>query len=80
MVKLHEFNPEFNEEIDVPFEDDEAVIGRWELLDYLPCKEMFLPEKRKSAEHGDRVKELYFLPKGERYWCFGWTKGYVLSD
>jgi len=80
VVKLREFNPEFNEEIDVPFENDPEVIGRWEMLDHLPCKEMFLPEKRKSVEHGDRVKELYFLPGGERYWCFGWTKGYVLSD
>ncbi|MBQ8798533.1 MAG: MerR family transcriptional regulator [Lachnospiraceae bacterium] len=80
VVKLHEFNPEFNEEIDLPFENDETVVGRWELLDHLPCKEMFLPEKRKALDHGDRVKELYFLPGGERYWCFGWTKGYVLSD
>ena len=80
VVKLHEFDPKFNEQIDVPFENDPEVIGHWELLDHLPCKEMFLPEKRKSACHGDRVKELYFLPGGERYWCFGWTKGYVLSD
>lgn len=80
VVKLREFNPEFNEEIDVSFENDPEIIGRWELLDHLPCKEMFHPEKRKSVEHGDRVKELYFLPGGERYWCFGWTKGYLLSD
>lgn len=79
VVKLQEFNLEFNEEIDVPFENDEEVIGHWEMLEHLPCKEMFLPEKRKSAISGDRVKELYFLPGGERYWCFGWTKGYVLS-
>ena len=80
VVKLHEYNPELNEVIDVPFENDEEVIGRWEMLDHLPCREMFLPEKRKSADHGDRVKELYFLPGGERYWCFGWTSGYLLSD
>lgn len=80
VVKLHEFNPEFNEEIDVPFENDETVIGRWEMIDHLPCREMFLPEKRKSAITNERVKELYFLPGGERYWCFGWTKGFLLSN
>lgn len=80
VVKLQEYNPEFNEETTLPFENDEEVIGHWEMLDHLPCKEMFLPEKRKSVISGDRVKELYFLPGGERYWCFGWTKGYVLSD
>lgn len=80
VIKLHEFNPEFNEKIDLPFENDEEVIGHWEMLDHLPCKEMFHPQKRKSVVTGDRVKELYFLPGGERYWCFGWTKGYLLSD
>lgn len=80
MVKLGEFNPELNEEIVVPFENDEAVIGRWEMLDHLPCREMFHPGKRKSAVTSDRVKELYFLPGGEWYWCFGWTKGYSLSN
>ncbi len=80
VVKLREFNSELNEEINVPFENDEEVIGHWEMVEHLPCKEMFHPEKRKSAVTGDRVKELYFLPGGERYWCFGWTKGYLLSD
>ena len=80
VVKLQEYNPQFNEEINIPFENDEEVIGHWEMVDHLPCKEMFHPEKRKSVVNGDRVKELYFLPGGEWYWCFGWTKGYVLSN
>ena len=80
VVKLQDYNPAFNEEINLPFENDDMVIGRWEMIDHLPCKEMFLPQKRKSMVTGDRIKELYFLPGGERYWCFGWTKGLVLSD
>ena len=28
VVKLYEFNPKFNEDIDIPFENDEEVIGR----------------------------------------------------
>ena len=80
VVKLGEFNADYNEDINGPFVNDEDVIGRWEMIDHLPCKEMFHPEKRKSVITSDRVKELYFLPDGERYWCFGWTKGYLLSD
>ena len=77
---LGEFNGDWNEEINLPFENDEAVIGHWKMLDYLPCKEMFHPTKRKSATGHDNVKELYFLPGGEWYWCFGWTKGMLLSN
>jgi len=54
--------------------------GHWKMLDYLPCKEMFHPKKRKSVISHDHVKELYFLPGGEWYWCFGWTKGVLLSN
>lgn len=62
------------------FEDDPAVIGRWTLVDCLPSKEQFCPRRSKFADFMDlKVKELYFLPGGEWYWCFGWTKGALLS-
>ena len=80
VVGLGEFNGDRSEEINLPFENDEEVIGHWKLLDHLPCKEMFHPAKRKSATGHDNVKELYFLPGGEWYWCFGWTKGMLLSN
>lgn len=79
IVRLHEFDESRNESLDLPFEHDERVIGRWEFLDCLPCKEMFSPHRRKSAPSNLWVDALYFLPGGERYWCFGWTKGYLLS-
>ncbi len=65
--------------VDLPFENDE-VVGRWECVDFLPSREQFNPAKPKSAITSERIKELYFLPGGEWYWCFGWTKGYVLSS
>lgn len=80
VVKLGEFDFEKSEKLDVPFENDERVIGRWEMFDLLPCREMFNPDKPKFSVGCDPVKELYFLPNGERYWCFCWTKGLLLSD
>lgn len=79
VAKLHEFDDSRKDSITVPFENDENVIGRWEFMDCVPCREMFNPERRKSTPSNEWVDELYFLPGGERYWCFGWTKGYLLS-
>lgn len=79
VIKLGNYSEKFNENISVPFENDEEVIGHWVVFDYLPCKEMFNPKKSKVSQI-DLLKELYFLPDGEKYWCFGWTKGLLLSN
>ncbi len=58
----------YKENINLPFENDEIIIGKWKIL------------------NGDAITqtknhEVYFLPNGEGYWCFGgWTKGFVLLD
>ena len=49
VVKLGELDMSHNEEFDKPFVNDEAVIGHWEMIDFLPCREMFHPEKQKSG-------------------------------
>lgn len=49
-------------------------------MDALPSREQFLPGHPKTQAGGQPVKELYFLPQGEWYWCFGWTKGYLLAS
>lgn len=54
-----------------PFENDEEVIGKW----------VYLGEEdssRLSILPVDKNRYLYFLPGGERYWCYGWTKGKLL--
>lgn len=56
------------ENINLPFENDEEVIGKWELTE--------IPEE--YTAFGGKKRELYFLPNGERYWCYGWTKGKLL--
>lgn len=58
------------ENIDLPFEDDEEVVGKWELVG--------TPEE--YARIGGQKREIYFLPGGERYWCYGWTKGKLLYE
>ena len=80
VVKLGEYDISRNEDIDLPFENDEQVIGHWEMIDFLPCREMFHPLKQKSGGIEEMANGLYFLPGGERYWWFGWTKGVVLSQ
>lgn len=67
------------EDIDLPFENDDTVLGRWEVLGEYAVREDFSPEEI-APEPGTEVKELYFLPNGERYWCFGWTKDKLLID
>ncbi|MDE5894015.1 MAG: MerR family transcriptional regulator [Acetatifactor sp.] len=69
-----------NDDIQIPFENDENVIGHWELVDVLPSREQFLPGYPKLQPGSQSIKELYFLPEGEWYWCFGWTKGYLLAS
>lgn len=55
------------ENIDLPFENDEQIIGKWQV-------------ESGSSDLGDRNRIMYFLPGGEFYWCFGWTKGKLIYD
>lgn len=79
VIQLKEFNPELKENTEIAFENDPDVIGKWEMVDCVPDRECFNPECIKTSNLDKAVKELYFLPEGEKYWCFGWTKGYLLS-
>lgn len=56
------------ENIDIPFENDESIIGQWEIV------------SNDGAQLGDCKRRVFFLPNGERYWCYGWTKGKFLFD
>ena len=63
-----------NDDIRVPFENDESVIGRWELIDVLPSREQFLPGYPKLQPGSPNPAFPYdalfwrtaqFLPEGE---------------
>ncbi len=56
------------ENIDLPFVNDERIVGKWEIAG------------GDNAGIGGKNRELYFLPDGRQYWCYGWTKGKLLFD
>lgn len=60
----------------IEFENDETVIGRWEVLGAVDKKEDYSPGK-KILRRGIFFSELYFLPDGEEFWRFSWTKNCI---
>lgn len=82
VLELQQEIKELHEDIDIPFEDDEQVIGKWKVLGEYAVKDDFYAdtgEKRESFM-GNSDGEIYFLPGGEDYWIFSWTKGYLKLD
>lgn len=66
----------------IPFENDESIVGKWEVKGVFAVKEdyelnIFCDN---TGFYGGEVKYLYFLPLGEEYWGYSWTKGYFISD
>lgn len=71
-IVMEQYYKPFIENLDLPFVDDEQVIGKWSVIS---------DHSKNSSSNfqlGGRTHELYFLPKGESYWCYGWTKGKLL--
>ena len=67
------------EPVDLPFEDDASVVGKWEIIGEYAVKEDFTEGISPDTSYwGERVRALYFLPGGAWYWCYGWTKGKLL--
>ncbi len=65
----------------LPFADDPQVIGKWEVVGNYAVREDFEENKFSTMSfYGDDVKYIYFLPQGEKYWCFSWTKDYFVVD
>lgn len=56
------------EDVNFPFENDEQAVGKWQVLSECENGDVRL-------HIGGTKREVYFLPNGERYWCYSWTKG-----
>lgn len=68
-----------SDNIDLPFEDDTRVIGKWKMLDIVPSEEQFRYGHEKSIHLG-WLDDIYFLEGGAPYWAVrGWTRGYVYT-
>lgn len=70
-----------HENVYLPFENDEKIIGKWEILgEYGNRTEYELDNKLSLSGIGNKNREIFFLPDGEWYWCYSWTKGKLLID
>lgn len=81
VVKLRKQAERLQENMQLSFEDDERVIGKWEAVgEYVTKEEFFEGKDCRPNWYYEYPRILYFLPEGERYWCFGWTKGKLLIE
>lgn len=78
VVKLKDTAAFPHENMDLPFENDESIVGKWEIVGEYAVKEDFYADI--FVNKWEEVKNIYFLPGGQRYWCYGWTKGKLLIE
>ena len=79
VLELGEEIKELHEDITIPFEEEAQVIGKWKVLGEYAVRDDFYAdtgEKRESFM-GNRDGEIFFLPGGEAYWIYSWTKGFL---
>lgn len=80
VIKLRLEIEVLKDDIQVPFEYDD-VVGKWEVIgDFAVKDDFFAGTNMGEAFYGDVKKQIYFLPGGEKYWCYGWTKGFLIID
>lgn len=79
VVRLRDEVGELHEDTNLLFEDDEPVIGKWKVVGEYAVKEDFYSDagERRESVQGNKDREIYFLPGGESYWIYSWTKGYL---
>ncbi len=82
VVKLRDEMGELHEDLNLLFEDDEQVIGKWKIVGEYAVKEDFFANvvEQKEPLYETRDWYIYFLPGGEDYWIYSWTKGYLKCD
>ena len=78
-IRLSESFTPLSEGCRLPFEDDPEAVGKWQMVGEFAVIEDFYSGKfaRKSTE-SQLLDTLYFLPGGEDYWCFSWTRGKLI--
>lgn len=70
-----------HENVHIPFKNDEKIIGKWKVIgEYNSRTEFDLGKKLPEEGIGNQNREIFFLPEGEWYWCYSWTKGKLLID
>ena len=65
---------QMHENVHIPFENDERIIGKWEIIgEYNNRAEFDLGKRLPEESIGNQNREIFFLPEGEWYWCSSWT-------
>ena len=79
VIKLNMNAMSVHENLYFPFENDECVVGKWEVVGEYTVKNDFYERFPKGGNViSDTLKTLYFLPEGKQCWCYAWTKGKLL--
>lgn len=78
VIKLQDDEIPLNEDINIHFESDDSIVGKWEVMGEFAVKEDFFSEDFIAEK--TEPKYIYFLPNGEKYWCYGWSKNKLLID
>ena len=81
VLKLNMNAMNVHENLYFPFENDDSIVGKWEVVGEYAVKNDFYERFPKGGNViSDTLKNLYFLPGGKRYWCYAWTKGKLLCS
>lgn len=81
VIRLHKERSPLWENTDIPFENDPSVVGKWEIIGEYAVKEEFYADQfQNEPSLGSKNRTIYFLPGGEKYWCYGWSKGYLITE
>lgn len=75
IIRLAEQFVRLSDEETVAFEDDPSIVGKWETVGEYAVKEDFFGNLRKGESSS---KEIYFLPDGQPYWCYSWSRGKLI--
>jgi len=63
--------------LQMPFEDDPCVIGKWTYCGILEKAGAFESEQNLIKEPGAIPQNLFFIPGGCNIWMYFWSRGYV---
>lgn len=78
-IRLCERFTPLSENCNLSFEDDPEAIGKWQMVGEFAVIEDFYSGKYTRESEELKVPDiLYFLPGGEDYWCFSWTRGKLI--
>ena len=61
----------------VEFENDPSVVGKWQTVGEYAVRDDFYGDVCRADY---TAKEICFLPNGQRYWCYSWSKGKLICS